>query len=646
MSFSEIENRIKQAAQQYYTDGSSQISDEEFDNMVDELRKQNPQSSVLKTGWGYDIHLDSTPGAKVRHRYGLIGSLDKCRHIDEVPRPIRTSKLYASLKLDGLSVVLYYCRGKLYQALTRGDGNVGIDITDKVKCIMSSDILDTKFTGAVRGEILMTSNMFTKFVENYGDAKNARNSAVGIINEKFSPQNVDKLKYLSIVVYRVVGVESCCDLKFGNTLNYEDMTDWLSLNFDNTAPIEYIKHLPDSDEMFLEKMDTFNQSCLTSEIQYPTDGIVLTDETMKVINNEVVYDSVAFKFKSEVANTKVTYVEWNMSKSGYLIPTICVETSSLAGTKVRRATGFNAEYIRKNNIGVGSIVEIEKHGEIIPCVNKVIEATESNIPTTCPKCGNSLIWEGVHLKCTNPECNNTKIQDILVWLNTLSPMLGIGDTLIRQFVAQVYYDNVSVDDIMRMGELVASQWLGKQGRMFIESINNLFTARFDLATALEACNIPRLGHTTSAKLANIPAILKNMITDLSSDNSVDKYKPEITRCVGQATCSAIFENLNKLRRLIYIKDRINFDEICSDKTATRMKAVKVAVTGKLSVARSEFEAELASYGYTIADVSKDTMCLITDDPNSSSSKNIKANNLNIPKLSEQEFRAHYMHKEG
>src|SRR5574344_1595597 len=116
---------IKDAAQKYYEDGSSPLTDIEFDAKVDELRELDPDADVLSVGWGYDINADSTPGEKVAHRYGVVGSLDKCHNWKELGSDFQWRSLAASLKLDGISIALYYKKGKLQQALTRGDGSTG-----------------------------------------------------------------------------------------------------------------------------------------------------------------------------------------------------------------------------------------------------------------------------------------------------------------------------------------------------------------------------------------------------------------------------------------------------------------------------------------------------------------------------------------
>ena len=222
MSFNALEKRIKENAQKYYTDGSQSMTDLEFDEAVDQLRKSKPDSELLKTGWGYDPD-ENNSGKKFKHRYGLVGSLDKVHNWDELQKDLRDREIIASLKLDGLSVVLYYVDGKLDQALTRGDGRIGIDITEKVLYINSRlKEIDSTFTGGVRGEILMSNEAFERYAMDHEDAKNPRNTTAGLINAKEISQD---LRLLNIVFYKVIG---CNDDRFDD---YKDMLQFIDKHF-------------------------------------------------------------------------------------------------------------------------------------------------------------------------------------------------------------------------------------------------------------------------------------------------------------------------------------------------------------------------------------------------------------------------------
>lgn len=633
-----LQKKLMEASQKYYSDGSSTLSDEEFDSLAAQLKEQEPDNPILhKVGFGYDVNKDTTPGEKVKHKYGKAGSLTKAYNWKELNQSFIQDEVHASLKLDGLSVVLYYYKGELYQALTRGDGTVGIDITSKIQSIMGTQLKDQAFTGAVRGEILMTVPNFHIFKQLHPEAKNPRNSAAGLINSKdLSPD----LQYLDVVVYTVVGDESSAE----DTKHRRTVQSWLESQFEHVVPYSYV-WLTESN--YLDGLNAL-KSCW--EGIYPSDGIVLSDPIIQrnTATGEMTYNSQAFKFASETATTKVTEVEWNLSKSRYLIPRVLVEPVELAGTMVSAATGFNAKYILDNNLGKGSQVEVEKHGEIIPNINKVLVPSETELPTVCPICGTELIWSGVHLSCPNTECSNAATQDMLIWLEQLVPTDRLGDTLKLKFAKQLTGQNsVSVEDIMNLAESAATYTgtyadqivsatigAGVQLDLFLNMLCDLHTKRFTLSAAIKALNIPRFGEITADKLAAHGEQVKSLIYVQSEDEAYSLLSK--LEGIGRADATAWSKNLNKVARLRLIADRIDWS---TNDTEIRGR---VAITGKLSVKRSDFQSELKLAGFIVTDVNKDTDFLITDDPDSNSSKNQKADKFGITKITEGDFRSKYL----
>ena len=204
-----LQQRIKDASQQYYTTGESDLTDEEFDKLLEKERSLNPDSELLDVGHGYDIHQDKTYGEKVDHKYGLVGSLPKCRTYKEFIRlykDLDSKLLMASTKLDGLSVVLYFKEGKFIDAVTRGNGRTGISVYDKIKYITHiSGCHSSDFTGAIRGEIIMSNQNWEKFHTLHPESKHPRNSVAGLMNNKTITSDLD---FVDVVFYTVVGSEN------------------------------------------------------------------------------------------------------------------------------------------------------------------------------------------------------------------------------------------------------------------------------------------------------------------------------------------------------------------------------------------------------------------------------------------------------
>lgn len=628
--FSNLELEIQEQAQKYYTDGSNSVSDAEFDCMIEQLKVSNPNSPMLSVGWGYEVAKDTTYGNRVAHRYGIIGSLDKVHSYEELPGSYKFKQyLNTSLKLDGLSVVLYYENGALVDAVTRGDGRTGISIFDKIPYFNPTYWnCPSKFTGAIRGEILMSQDKFTEFKLHNPDAKNPRNAAAGIINRK---NNIEDLKYLDIIVYNVVGCESS-DYVF-NTIY--DVYDFLYRSFGASNVVyQHPAYVPDSytftREMTKWKTEWYNN--------YPADGIVLNiGITWDKDTGNISYDSIAYKYPSEIKTSRVTGITWEMSKNHFAIPIVNIEPIELAGTKVENASGHNAKNIKDNLIGPGALVEITKANEIIPYIQRILTPQlSSGMIEVCPECGNNLIWNGVHLECINPLCPNTIWQDTLQWINTLAPLDNFGDLLRKKYLEK-YLDDLSIESVMsgKILQYVNKNTKSKQDELFYKFIDKLYHSEISLESAIFALNIPRLGEVTCKKLCQFPEEVDRIIECAMNESDIICLL-DLNGYIGDANAESIRKNIVKFKRLNIIKDRI-----CnSDKSEPKGSIV---ITGKLSVKRSEFEKEVTKLGYSVTStVNKNTICLITDDPNSTSTKNRQATKLNIPKITEAEFRNRYM----
>lgn len=647
---SKLENIIKQASQKYYSDGSSEYTDTEFDKMLEDLKKENPDSKLLTdVGHGYDINKDSTYGVRRKHKYGDIIGLEKCHNWKELRSDFKDEKsvFFITPKIDGMSIVCYFKAGKLDMALTRGsrDGDTGIDVTDKVKYISEFHNMfhfTYRFTGAIRGEIVMSQEKFEDITKKYPqgfDGKkpfsNPRNTTAGIMNRK----DYDKhdLEYLDILFYYVVGAEN--DEYFSSmndstcSSTYEHVMTWLyeEVRTSNIVPTHVTRLYEDKfEETMTDARRILNLASFGVE-EFPTDGLVINKSVQyHKSTGEIVYDAQAFKFPAESCKTEVTDVIWNLSKTHYLIPIVQVEPVQLSGATVTYATGFNADWIQMHKVSEGSIVTLTRSGEVIPYILDVQSKEDrySYVPSSCPECGHKLELEGVHLICTNEQCPNALKQDVMEWVNHLVPMDNFGDKLRYMYLSEMLGQEFTVEYLMkklRDGYTVVGSSI--QDNMFKEFLSRLQHDEFSLQQSLEALNVPRLGEVTSRKLSMHQDIVDYIIAEGHFPME------DIEKIVGQATATSILQNRWKFKRLKFIRDRIKSNDV-------EFKG-KVAITGKLSVKRKDFEEELKQYGYFASNISKDCKFLITDDPNSSSSKNVQATKWGIQKITEEEFRQKY-----
>lgn len=360
---SELINIVKENARKYYTTGTQNLSDDVFDALVEQIKSETPDADIFTTGWGYK------PGDenKVEHRYTEVGSLDKVKTLEELKIMFGNHDIHVSAKLDGMSVVLYYDHGVLERALTRGDGTYGIDITLKVLAIEPNlATIEDDFTGAIRGEIFMTPDSFASYLKKHPEAKNHRNSAIGIINS----DEIDKTEYiyLSLMFYTVIAVKTGV-LSGYSMVTESDVMDWIRDNFGAKHLVPY--HIMSCMDLSDEVLEYLNQQF---KLKANIDGLVITDYILprngqtKGFN----YQQIAYKFQDEIKITKVKWVEWTQSKHGVYVPVVVIEPIELEGTTVKRASGYNAQWIIDMGIKENAMVAVRKSNMIIPQIIEVI----------------------------------------------------------------------------------------------------------------------------------------------------------------------------------------------------------------------------------------------------------------------------------
>lgn len=343
----EIETKIIEAAKAYYL-GEPIMSDEEFDELVEDLRSTDPDNPILtQVGWGMSVYGDKVKlPAPIRHSLDKVNGMENLRGDGY--------EYTVSYKVDGMSAIIQYENGILKLAVTRGDGTEGVNITEKMKYVDGvPEILKDRGTNTIlRGEIFIPLTVFERELsEEYA---NPRNAVAGIMNRK----SFDNLEYVRFAVHP----ESFSALELYN----EDF------------------HIVQGAKLRKEEFEEYYKQ----NKFYPTDGLVCSDER---------YNNIfAFKFETETAETIVVDVEYNMKRGGKLVPIIHYQPVPLYGTMCTKCTGFNYEYIKKNGIGRGAKIELTKANEIIPYITKVVApAPEPILPDVKYK------EEGVHAYVTD-----------------------------------------------------------------------------------------------------------------------------------------------------------------------------------------------------------------------------------------------------
>lgn len=627
MNIKELEDKIIYYSTLYYN-GEPAITDEQFDALVEKLRELNPNSSVLTTGWGFEVF-----GDKVKHKYSHIGSLDKTKTYEDIPDRFKQKTIFISPKLDGLSAVAYYYKGELVKGVTRGDGNYGKDITDKLKIILGNTIFDKSFTGAVRGELIIHEKSWKLLQGKYNNLIAPRNFAAGIINRKELDEDIS---YIDMVVYKIVGQENTPILS-----KRDEVLQWLSLNFKHYIPQYYYPVLNEQSwNAFHEQ--TFNTF---KELGYGLDGLVLTSSDV-IYNSQTqgyVYDECAFKFSAESCETVIKEIEWTLSRTQRLVPVAVVEPVELSGAIIQRATCNNAEMVKNWKLGKDARVTICRSNEVIPMLLEVIEESSEQLPEFCPCCGSVLVWDGVDLKCNYSKCPNIYQSDLQQWCEVIGETDGLQWTLMKQ-----YLDNYNIHSInglyensrIVMNDLMTRKLSITEQKIF-EFFNKLYTKDIPLEKALLALNIPRLGEKTSKLLSyEYDIIYKYLCYCLKiGDINVIEIQQKLLEIVKDATTESILNNKDKFINLTYLYNDIftnNSRLILSTKSNSEI--INVAVTGSLNtMKRDAFEKYINEFGYQLSSNLKKCKYLITNNPDSGSSKNKQAKQYGVAIITEQQF---------
>lgn len=628
MNKEELEAQIGYYASKYYM-GEQEISDEQFDMLVDRLRILDPNSKVLKTGWGFEVN-----GDKVKHKYSHIGSLDKTKNYDDIPERFKQQTIYISPKLDGLSAVAYYENGQLVKGVTRGNGEYGKDITDKLRIIVGKSIGDNKFTGAVRGELIISDSSWQELNKKYNNLISPRNFAAGIINRKEIDEDI---KYVDLVVYKIVGQENKPVIT-----TRDEMLQWLQLNFENAIPLYYYPILNYS------SWDTYHEQTFNDfkKLGYGLDGLVLTSPNIIYDNNTNGYrfDEVAFKFPAESTTTIVKEIQWELSRTQRLIPVAVVEPVELSGAIVERATCNNAQWVKDMELGKEAEVEICRSNEVIPQILSVLQPSKEMLPLVCPICGQRLEWEGVDLKCVNENCPNIELSDLQQWCENVGETDGLQWTLMKQYLD--VYGVKNIDSLYQKKDFILNDLNNKKLSLteikVKEFFEKLYINKIDIEKALVGLNVPRLGVKTAKLLANRKDIIFNlMLMSFGQIKQDDLWtKESLLELVKDATTETILSNINKFGVLRFTYNDSNYvsSRLVFPKEIKEDDKKFIAVTGALQkMKRKDFENYIAQFGYELTSNLKKCRYLVTNTPNSGSSKNKDAQKYGIEIITEEDF---------
>jgi len=648
----ELRRQLDYHNHKYYVENAPEISDFDFDAMMRELQELEREHPEYADPASPTLRVGSDLGAEfrtVRHRYPMLSlgntySLDELHEfLGRIEREAGATDYVCELKFDGTAISLTYEHGRLVQALTRGDGVEGDDVTANVRTVRSVPL---RLRGEgwpelfeIRGEVLMPYASFDRLnAEREANGEqlfaNPRNAAAGTLKQQQSA--VVARRGLDCTLYQLTGD----DLPFAT--HWESLEKAREWGFKVSGEARICRSVAEIDA-FIAHWDEARR-----QLPFPTDGVVVKVNDFAVrrqlgFTAKAPKWAVAYKFKAEQALTRLESVSFQVGRTGAVTPVANLDPVLLAGTTVRRATLHNAEQMALLDIRPGDMVYVEKGGEIIPKITGVelSERPAGSRPFSyidrCPECGTPLVryeGEAKHYCPNQSGCRPQIIGRILHFIRRKAMDIeGLGEETV-----ELLYDNALLHDIADLYDLRAEQ-LAPLPRLGEKSADNIIrsirrSAEVPFRRVLFGLGIRFVGETTAKYLAEHFRSLE-AVMHASREELVEADE------VGGKIADAILEyfadagNLRIIDRLR--RAGVQFEAAARELASESLAGKSLVVSGRFSRSRDEMKELIERHGgRNLAAVSGSVDYLVAGEK-TGPAKLKKAEKLGIRILSEEEF---------
>ena len=593
-------------ANQKYRDGNPITSDENYDFIfIHELAKRLPNHPFLNK---VETEIEGFSEEKIKLPKKML-STDKAyswkeinkwlervaRFSEEINLTLEDVQIKGTAKLDGFAG--YDDGNKLY---TRGDGNKGSDISRVFERGLS--IFNDSARGQGPGEIVIKQSYFEKYLSDHFEYP--RNFQASLIKEK----ELDKFAIDAISVKAALFVP------------FNQLPQWLG-------------SIGEFKSQFLDIV-----SQLEGGIDFDIDGVVfeIINPRLKEYmgsNRKFHRWQIAFKENKEKAQVRVLSVTAQVGRTGKITPVAELEPTQLSGATIYRATGHHYGLVKEQGLGAGSIIELTRSGLVIPKINKVLKASEVNIPKNCPSCGNILSWDSDFLMCFNHEaCPEQIIGKIIYFFKVLANNDGFGQATIQKLYAEGIH-KVSDVYLLTGDELISMGFGEKTSQNLINQLTRSRKVSIENWRFLAAFGVPRLG------MGNCENLLRNY----SIEQVFDLTTEEISNIDGfaEVTAELIFNGLSSIKSQyeILISGGFELEEtlLNSALSSNSFNSKKIVFTGTMSESRTLLQKQAKTHGAIVGNsVSSKTDFLIIGE-NVGQSKIKAANSHNVEILTEAEY---------
>lgn len=630
----ELTQQLNQYRDSYYNNSLSEISDQEYDDLFDELKNLEDKTNIVMTNSpthtvGYEV---KSKLEKVKHSHPML-SLDKTKSMDDLIKFSNGRECILSLKMDGLTILNTYNSGCLYQSETRGNGEEGEIVTHNAK-VFSNLPLNIPFNNKfeIEGEAIITQSDFEKINTN-GEYKNCRNLASGSVRQL--DNNITKKRHVKFIAWKIPFELTTYSLGF------ELAEKW---GFEVVPYVRY-NSLTDNIEEKIEEL-----KIIARDKSYPIDGLVITYDNIEYGKSlgktgHHPKHSLAYKFYDEEVTSTLKDIEWSMGKTGELTPVAIFNEIELEGTTVSRASLHNISICKDLQLGIGDEITVYKANQIIPQIrDNLTKSNNFNIPNICPICSGStkIVKEnGTEvLICTNPDCKGKLLGKLSHFVSKNAINIdGLSEQTLQKFINLGWLN--SFRDIYYLSdhkeEMYKLDGFGKKlvGKLLesIEKSRNTTLDRF-----IYGLCIPLIGRTASK------VIVKEFNNQAEEFYDIWYHGYDFTKlddfgdAMNNSMKAFIREHYRWIAELI---GEFNFRESDTNGNVKQVLEGKTfVITGSLKAYKNREELVTTierSGGKVSGSVSAKTSYLINNDVTSASGKNKKAKDLGIPIISENQF---------
>ena len=636
----ELVSLLNKASRAYYQEAQEIMSNYEYDRLYDELKELEDELGITLSNSptvnvGYEV-VSELP--KERHESPML-SLDKTKEVEELKNFVGDQKVLMSWKMDGLTVVLTYRDGKLYKAVTRGNGEVGEVITNNAKVFKNVPV-QIAYQGELilRGEAVIGYKDFEKINQEIEDVdaryKNPRNLCSGSVRQLNS--QITAKRNVMFYAYTLVQADG---VDFQNSRACQ--MEWLKSQGFTT--VEYYMVTRDTVEDEVAKF-----SSKISENDFPSDGLVLTYDDIaygRSLGRTAKFprDSFAFKWQDEIRETVLREIEWSPSRTGLINPVAIFDPVELEGTTVSRASVHNISIMEELELGIGDRIEVFKAIMIIPQIaENLTRSGVKDIPCKCPVCqGETKIRQVGNAKalyCMNPECQAKHVKSFALFVSRDALNIeGLSEATLEKFISRGYIHTFA--DIFHLDQykekIQKMEGFGEKSyKKLTESIEKARTTT--LPRVIYSLGIAGIG------LANAKVFCRELKYDVESLLKVSEEELNEIQGVGEVLAKAFVGYFADAKHVENFRRLLN-ELTIPEETVTKQQifeGVNFVITGSVKhfANRGEVKELIESLGGKVTgSVTSKTNYLINNDVTSTSSKNKKANELGIPIISEETF---------